>query len=62
MRLSHGNRGYYTATVLLDGKEIYDFEWADDERGEVMVRGPDGPGDQTMKTGLCKGKVEIKLQ
>ena len=65
MRLSYGIRGYYTATVLLDGKEIETFEWADDEAGEIMITTLGRRmafGDHSIQRRLRRGKVKILMQ
>jgi hypothetical protein len=63
VRLSHGNPKYYTARVTLDGKEIEDFEWADEGRGEIMINVSNGKttsfGNQDTVKKLRKGKVKI---
>lgn len=37
MRITNRSPVYYYATVVLNGEKITDFEWADEERGEVLV-------------------------
>jgi hypothetical protein len=62
MRITNASGHYYRSTVLLDGVEITDFLWADEETGEVMsvIYGPrDANGFRPEKRKLLKGKVRI---
>jgi hypothetical protein len=65
MRITNGSPYYYSTTVLLDGEEIVDFLWADEEAGEVMTvaYGPrDAHGFRKETRKLLKGKVKIVSQ
>ena len=37
MRITNRSPYYYYATVVLNGEKITDFEWADEETGEVLI-------------------------
>ena len=65
MRNTNGSPYYYSTTVLVDGEEITDFLWADEEAGEVMSvsYGPrDAHGFRKESRKLLKGKVRIISQ
>jgi hypothetical protein len=63
MHITNKSREYYDSIVYLNGTKIVDYEWANDERGEVMVIIPsstrDKHGSRKQKKELRKGTVKI---
>ena len=55
MRITQRSGNYDNSIVLLDGRKIVDYEWANEETGEVMEI------TARKKRELRRGKVEIVL-
>lgn len=63
MRITDDSVNYYPATVTLDGTEVADFYWADEETGEVLARSygdRNSQGFRRQTAELLKGKVSIR--
>jgi hypothetical protein len=55
MRITKKDKEFFDATVLIDGAEICDFEWADTESGEILL-----VASETDARGLAGGRSRLR--